>query len=221
MQNELQARLMKDNFMDFYPRSGIRLKKRIFQALIIFTPSTVQFHMPEFFGDENEVYNDAMQLLWDLIAYLENEYPGLRIGAPKETARISRQELAKMNDSLAVEYDRTGQALGKKILYFSDRIKIDKSRGVPELETHHRIFAKEDLGKITELYEDVVRGDFDLKDFNKNLANIMSMQQGGMNTMHAIANTQTMLAATLKTLAQDVVRVRRIVKQRQMRLHDF
>jgi hypothetical protein len=221
MTSELQQLLVKDNFMACYPANQIWYKKRYFRVLVMFTPSTVQFFMPEFYGDEHEVYSEAMELLWNVISYLEDIFPGLHIGQPKQVARIIRQEFARLNDALAIEYDRTGQELEKKILYISDRLKIDKSKGIPELETHHKIFAKEDLGRITKLYEDVVRGDFDLKDFSRKLASMEESMRGFVSTEVALHNTMLVQATILKSLHSDIRKLKEIASKRQKSLKEF
>jgi hypothetical protein len=221
MTSELQQLLEKDNFIACYPANQIWYKKRLFRVLVMFTPSTVQLFMPEIYGDEHEVYSEAMELLWNVISYLEDIFPGLHIGTPKQVARIIRQEFAKLNDALAIEYDRTGQSLGKKILYMSDRMKIDKSKGIPELETCHKVFAKEDLGKITKLYEDVVRGDFDLKDFSKKLAQMEESMRGFVSTEVALHNTMLVQATILKALHSDVRKLKEIASKRQKSLKEF
>lgn len=195
----LKQRLEDRSFIPYEPVGGTCYRKRLFNVMIIVTPSTVRFYMPEIYGDEHEVYSDALDLLFQVIGHLEESMPGLRLGNPECTAEISRQEVAKMGDPLAMEYESTGQAMGKRIIYRSDRLAIDKSKGIPELELVHRAHAQDDLRKITGLYEDVIRSDFDLKEFGSSLQEIKALQQGSLQTQHALSNTQNIIAATAKT----------------------
>lgn len=121
----------------------------------MFTPNTVQHFLPEFYASSSlEALDSAIKLVWKVKEYLEREYEDLVLGKPEEVALLNRQHLTIQHDPLALEYFKHNQKHDKKLRYESDRLHIDASKGVPELETVNKVYASEDLFKITEFYED-------------------------------------------------------------------
>jgi len=69
-----------------------------------------------------------------------------------------------MFDPLSVGFLKTSMKENVNLTYRSDRLAIDQSKKVPELETVHKVFSKDDLLKICEFYEGLIMTDFKIED---------------------------------------------------------
>lgn len=155
---KLGERLKENNWVIYIPKNWIGYKKVIENVMVLFTPHTVQFFVEGIYSDKQEeaVHNSIKKVI-KIKEYLESEYKGLVLGNVEEVTYINNQHLARMYDELAVEYLKTSLKLGHKVTYRSDRINIDQSEGIPELEAVDKVYAQEDLRNITKWYEWIVR----------------------------------------------------------------
>jgi len=162
---EFGTKLMEKGWIEYYPRNRVAYKNRIMGCMVIFNPRSVQFIPDEVYGpNQDACFDEAFRLVVRVKESLEDDY-GLVLGQPKEVTRVYSQHYAKLFDPLAMEYFITSLEEGVKVTYRSDRLHIDFSEGFPETEAVHRVYSKDDLRKITDLYETVVRQDFNLDDF--------------------------------------------------------
>lgn len=158
---DLRVRLEKGGWVVFYPKNREAHKNRLWGCTVIFNPRSVQFMPPEVYASSGDAaFDEAYRLVLKVREHLNSEYPGLVLGP--DTA-IYGQEYARMFDPLAMEYLKTSLKEGVNLTYKSDRLAIDLSKKLPELETIHKAHSKDDLRKITEFYEDLVRTDFKIK----------------------------------------------------------
>lgn len=108
--------------------------------------------------------------------------------------KFSRQHYSLIKNALAKAYNKTGE----KLFVYDWRglwLLIDNSYNQNELETVHPVTAPEDNGKVQDFWNDVKSGRF-----QETLDNILHLQQGGMSTLNALANTQNIQAALIKQL---------------------
>lgn len=183
---DLKDRLKANNWIEFTPKNWVGYKKNILSCLVVFTPLTVQYIIPPIHAASTSgAEQKAIEHLWKVKAYLEAEYPGLKLGSPKNVATCNRQHIALQNDPLAIEYAKAGH------IYKSDRLHIgDQSEaGKPETEAVHKVHAKNDLDKITkELYEPLINGEgLGIKELTTLIMNMSTQLQGlNMLTLKAI-----------------------------------
>jgi len=128
--------------------------------------------------------------------------------------KLSRQEYAVATPLVKPLTDRgitIREDLGRlqQRIFTNDEPKeaqawIDASKGNPEIDTNDFQYAQ------------------DLLAMPKRVAQIEEIQRGSLPTMNAIANGQNYMAATVKILAEEMVKIRKKVKDLpQRRLGDF
>lgn len=156
----LHKQLEEGNWVAFYPKNRVAYKRRELGCMVIFNPRSVQFMPPEVYAaSEAAAFEEALRLVLQVKELLEtDEFPGLVLGDPSQVARVYQQHYARPFDPLANEYYKNSLKTGVQTTYRSERLAVDLSPGLPELETVHRVHAKDDLRKITEFYEQMVRG---------------------------------------------------------------
>jgi len=158
-----EKRLKQHNWIAFYPANYRAWKKKIAKANLIFKPNVLEIYLADIYAPTPQnATAEAIKTVLEIIEQLEQDYPGLRLGKPQEVARLEKQHIAIQHDPLAVLYAQEGKS------YRSERIHIDHSHGVPELETVHKTLAGEDIHKITRFYEELVRErDFSIRDLKE------------------------------------------------------
>lgn len=122
--------------------------------VLFYSPKKVFFYLPDVYGNsfadiDTEAYE---KYIAPLKSYLEQLFENLQINE-HEIASIQLQHVAYQNHSLAEVYKKFN------VEYKSDRLQVDHSHGVPELETIHKKSSVEDMDKILD-YEKLVRGPF-------------------------------------------------------------
>jgi hypothetical protein len=129
---------------------GFRLEFRNCITLF-YTPTKILFYLPDIYIDEiPEVYVAAYEeYIAPLQGYLEELFPGIKI-SNYDLATITINHLAYMKHPLAECFNQF------KVRYVSNRIEIDCSHNIPELETVHKKHSVEDMDKILE-YEEFLR----------------------------------------------------------------
>lgn len=168
----LKDKLLKNNWIEFCPRNWKGYKKNIRNAIVIFTPKSVQYLInPYYTKDKRTANKEAVRTILEIKHYLEGEYRGLLLGKPEEVAVCSRQSYGIQMDPLAIKYDRFNREHKTNRSYRSDRLNIDQSV-VPETETVHPVHAPDDLSIITQNYEDMVRHGIRLKELKTAILSI-------------------------------------------------
>ena len=158
----LKERLKDGGWGEFYPRNRVGYKKSLWGCTVIFNPSSVQFIPEEVYSaSQDGAFDVAYRLVLKVQDFLQKEYQGLVLGP---ITVIYNQQYARMFDPLAVEFLKTSIEGNVNLTYRSDRLAIDQSKKVPELETVHKVFSKDDLRKIVEFYEGLIRSDFKIED---------------------------------------------------------
>jgi len=188
----LVKRLLKNNWIEYIPNNWKGYRNHIFNAAVIFTPKSVQYMLPEFYDYDVAVNMDAaVRLVFKIKEYLEDCYPGLVLGKPEEVATLIKQHHAIQYDPLALEYYKYKEQTGTTLTYSSDRISVDFSNNIPETETTHKVYGKEDLHKISRLYDEVVGTDFSIKehlsDDEKRFSMMMKSQDKIIDSMQTFA----------------------------------
>jgi len=161
--------------MEFYPKNWTGFKKSLWGCSVVFNPSSVQFIPQEVYTASSEAaFDEAFRLVRKVQDYLSENYVGLVL-APLTV--VYSQHYARLLDPLAIEFQKTSKKENVNLSYRGDRIAVDCSRSLPELETLHKVFAKDDLVKIAEFYEDLVKTGFRIGDIEdlKEAAELQAM----------------------------------------------
>lgn len=175
--------------------------------MVIFNPRSVQFVAPAIYGpSQDAAFEDALRLVEKVKRFLEDvEFPGLVLGDPSQVYRVTQQHYARPFDPLANEYYKNSVKTGVRTTYRSDRLAIDMSLGLPELETVHRVFAKDDLRKITEFYESYLRGDVSWSDLEAIKFQLPEHMGQVMERLDALDKGHVMQDKVLSQLAGAVI----------------
>lgn len=182
---QLEKKLLNHNWIEYNPKNWRAYKKKIEGLYVLWTPKTVQIPAIEVYANTiSQAYSEALQRVLLIKQHLEEDYKGLLLGQPEELAYIASQHVAKLYDPLAVSAKLAGYK------YKSNRLHIDESKGIPELETVHKIYAKDDMYKITEMYEDIIRGN-SIKNISYTLAQLANLQETQTNQMGMFARAMS------------------------------
>ena len=171
----LEETLRGGGWGEFYPKNRVGYKKELWGCTVIFNPRSVQFIPQEVYGASADAcFDAAYRLVLEVQDFLQKEYNGLVLGP---ITVIYNQQYAHMFDPLTVEFLKTSMKENVNLTYRSDRLAIDQSKKVPELETVHKTFSKDDLRKICEFYEGLIRTDFKIEDIEglKEAAKLQAM----------------------------------------------
>jgi len=171
----LEERLKVGGWSEFYPKNRAGYKRELWGCTVVFNPRSVQFIPQEVYSaSQDGAFDVAYRLVLQVQDFLQKEYQGLVLGP---VTVIYNQQYARMFDPLAVEFLKTSMKENVNLTYRSDRLAIDQSKKVPELETIHKVFSKDDLRKICEFYEGLIRTDFKIEDIGdlKEAAELQAM----------------------------------------------
>jgi len=129
---------------------GFRVEFKDF-VVLFYSPTKICFYLPDVYSNSiEEIYAEAYDnYISPLKGYLEQMFQGLQINQ-YEIASVQINHLAYQNHPLAEIFREFN------VQYKSDRIEVDHSHGVPELETIHKKHSTEDMDKVLD-YEKVVR----------------------------------------------------------------
>ena len=172
---DLEERLRGGGWGEFYPKNRVGYKKELWGCTVIFNPRSVQFIPQEVYGASPDACFDvAYRLVLQVQDFLQKEYHGLVLGP---ITVIYNQQYAHMFDPLAVQFLKTSMEENVNLTYRSNRLAIDLSKKVPELETIHKVFSKDDLRKICQFYEGLIRTDFKIENIEdlKEAAKLQAM----------------------------------------------
>ena len=115
------------------------------------TPKSVVMYLPELLGVEVEpVFNRALKLVFHYKRFLEAKY-SIVLGSPEVIAEVQSNHLAFKWDVFASLCREHG------ITFNGERLTVDHSKGVPEIEAVSPVFARDDLRSIFDFYEDLVK----------------------------------------------------------------
>jgi len=204
---DFEERLKTGGWAEFYPKNRVGYKMRLWGCNVVFNPRSVQFIPQEVYGaSQDACFDVAYRLVLRVQDFLQEEYPGLVLGP---VTVIYNQQYARMFDPLAVEYLKTSMKENVNLTYRSDRLAIDQSKKVPELETTHKVFSKDDLRKITELYEGLIRTDFKIEDIG-DLKEAAKLQ--AMAGLYLAQNLKTHVDV-LNEIKAAIVKLRGVIKR--------
>jgi len=190
------AKQAQESWIISHPKNWIEYRKNIFDIMVVKTPNFFFYFFPERIDDDGFSNVDSfIGKANQLKKFLEEEYQGLVLGSPEKVYSIQSQHHAILYDDLAMEYAKTSQKEGYKINYQSDRIHIDQSKGIPELETVNKAYALEDLNKLTQSKEDIIRSPLSFAELVSIVGKIAQAQERGQ---HQLTETATALNATAK-----------------------
>lgn len=197
---DLRDRLKKENWVAYYPKNRVAYKQRWMGCMVIFNPHSVQFMPPEIYAPSQDgAFDQAWRLVQKVKEFLENEeFEGLVLGSPQQVARVTGQHYARPFDPLAVEYYKNSLKTGVRSTYRSDRFGIDLSLGLPEAETLHKVHSKDDLAKITEFYERLIRSELTFDDLEMIRHEIPSYFNRLMDSMVALPSKLEPIATSFE-----------------------
>jgi len=211
---QLQEKLLKSNWVEHFPNNWTGYRKRIFNCYVLFTPKNVQYILPEIYARTSEqAIDSAVKLVLNIKESLEDEFKGFVLGKPEEVTTLMNQHYANQFDPLALEHWKYKQTNNVTLTYKSDRLNIDFSKGVPELETVHKVHAKDDINKITKFYEDMIRTDFDLNDFLEVQKYQLKFQQITAENFKAFAIAMREHLALIKSLQKVSQSLQDVIKE--------
>lgn len=171
----LEERLKVGGWSEFYPKNRVGYKRELWGCTVVFNPRSVQFIPQEVYSaSQDGAFDVAYRLVLQVQDFLQKEYQGLVLGP---VTVIYNQQYARMFDPLAVQFLKTSMKENVNLTYRSDRLAIDQSKKVPELETIHKVFSKDDMRKICEFYDWLIRTDFKIEDIGdlKEAAELQAM----------------------------------------------
>jgi hypothetical protein len=144
--------LLEANWVEYSPKNWKGFRGHVVDCKVLFTPNTVQFFPADVFSKvKDDVYGTVLKRVEDAKKALEISHPGLVLGTPELVFRLEKQHLAVQYDPLSLLFRKANMRAK------SDRLEIDASHGVPELETVGKQYAGEDLLKLFEMYDDVIK----------------------------------------------------------------
>jgi DNA-binding MarR family transcriptional regulator len=146
-----------DNVKNKYVRISSSPKHKGFKIefrgciILFYSPKTLMFYLPDIYADTIEqIYADAYEkYVLILESYLKQLFPNLKINT-YEIASVTINHLAYTEHPLAQLFNELN------VQYASDRLEIDHSHGVPELETIHKDYAVQDMDLVLE-FEGLIR----------------------------------------------------------------
>ncbi len=120
--------------------------------ILFYSPTKICFYIPDIYGDSiDEIYAIAYdEYVGPLQEHLEKAFD-VKIDR-WERGAVQINHLAFQNHPLANIFKE------HNVQYKSDRIEIDHSHGIPELETVHKKTAVQDMDKILD-YEKIIRNE--------------------------------------------------------------
>jgi hypothetical protein len=123
-------------------------------TILFYTSNKICFILSSVYGDSiEEIFASAYETyIHPLKNHLEQIFESLKINN-YEIASIQMNHFALQHHPLAEVFKEFN------VNYSSDRLEVDHSHGVAELETVHKKHSVEDMDKILD-YEKVVRGSF-------------------------------------------------------------
>ena len=146
----LEERLTQEGFV-FAPRhnyGGWEWKEE--SVTVFVTSKSVWFLVRPVVADTiAEALNKGLAIVGRARADFEAKF-GCRLGYPERVSVLKRQELAMIGGMT--------EFFPKGFFKQGERLKIDASTGVPELETVHKAFAIEDMERIYTFQDAVARG---------------------------------------------------------------
>jgi len=95
---------------------------------------------------------------------------GVRLGRPDEVVKLTRQEMALLGGMT--------KQWSKHYFRQNERIKIDSSTGVPEIETRHKTLAVEDMDRVFKFQDAVARGEINSEDWQAVKETVASIPWG-------------------------------------------
>jgi predicted transcriptional regulator len=180
------SQLRQNKFMTTDHSTWKGYQKREHDCLIIFNPKKVFLHMDAFYVDSPDQYHaEVMKRAMEVKDRLEKKYQGLVLGDPHRTAIIHKTHVARELGPLATHFKKAAIQTGIKQEYRGDRLVIDSSSGEYEEETVHPVHAPEDMEKLGEFFQGVLKKDLtagDLGEIKEQLPMILQLVN---------ANTQT------------------------------
>lgn len=126
--------------------------------------SNVFIHLHELRGDDgNTLKNRAWLQLLQAKDWLENNGPIELTSSPNEIeAFLNEQHIAILKDPLALMVENSEKELNEVKICDNEtgevRLKIDKSTGVPELESENIRYGEEDIKKLKDFYDYLIHG---------------------------------------------------------------
>jgi hypothetical protein len=203
---DLEERLENGGWGEFYPKNRVGYKKDLWGCTVVFNPRSVQFIPEEVYAPNGDAaFQEAYRLVLKIQDSLQSEYEGLVLGP---ITRIYNQQYARIYDPFAAELLRSSLKEGERLTYKSDRLAVDYSKGIPELETVHRTYSKDDMRKICEFYEGLVRTDFKIEDVNDLKEAAKSLTMAGM---YLAENLKTHVEV-LKEIKDAIIELRKMQK---------
>ncbi len=128
----LEQDLEKSNWIMSYPNNWRAYRKRLRDANMMFSQRNVTIYLFDQYGATPDIaFSKAVAKALEIKDFLEQEYPGLVLGEPLKTCSLEKGHFAFQGEEIAKICERL------KTGFEGERLQIDHSHGVPELETIH------------------------------------------------------------------------------------
>lgn len=152
---DIEKKLKEDNWLAAYPNNWEQRRKKVLSCMVLWNPNRLLFLVDGAYTSTIDEYRViAARYAQATKEYLEERYPGLKIGEPEEIiAKVKKQQLARQFDPLALEFYKTSQKENEKITYFGNNIDVDFSKKVPEVDFKSKVLASDQCHTLAEFFD--------------------------------------------------------------------
>jgi DNA-binding MarR family transcriptional regulator len=190
----LVKKLRETNWVEYYPQSWIGYRKEVDGCNILLTSKSVIFMPPPTYGSSaEECMAEACAVVLRVKKEIEDNYPGLVLGKPERVSTILKQHYARPFDPAAIRLHQENMKEGHRSTYMGERLSVDYSTGIPELETTDRVSAQEDFCSIMGFYEDFLR-------YEKSWGELMKWSNGVEAMLRLLVSTSKISLSSSLTL---------------------
>ena len=152
--------VLLNNSYELTKRRNYKGYQRRFNHGLVFFGKNVLYYPNEIWANSpDDCLNKLVKQAQEVRIYLEATFNGLRLGYPDERGafKLVNQHMALLGGPADAFAQGTPPATGERCL-------IDSSKGTPEIEAHHPLYAKDDMERLVKFFDKVVTEDILDKD---------------------------------------------------------
>ena len=165
--------LHKSNWVEYYPNNWVGYQKNIDGCNVMITTKSILFLPPATYGcSPEDCLSQALSIVLAVITNMHEDYPGLLIGSPKNVTTLIEQHYAQPLNPAAIWVQREEKKNESTFTYNSERITLDHSEGFAELETTNNLYAKDDMTKLMDFFDQLVRSNISWEQLLKSVRTI-------------------------------------------------
>jgi len=146
-------------FCRHYQFDRVQFHTKKDSVTVNFYPNSISFVLPPIFSpDLNVAEGNAVNLANFVVDLIESEFCGAKVGTPKVSSHVDDNHIAVVNHPLALEFDKFRKKYGETYSFKGDKIEIDFSPDLPELEFVDKLNAKQDCYKLARVFNNLTKG---------------------------------------------------------------